>query len=110
MQRLFVGGGLDGEWREACDYSQTVPCSDPANRSEWFKSEVDSPGTGPAIKYETYHAQPWQAGHEKVYVMALEGLLPDDVMKRLMNGYCPAVADKRGGDLENGRTEISEQC
>ena len=103
MQRLFIGGRLDGQWREARDQFQTVPYVEPAIFSEYLKAEPDWVPSSSAIKYETYVAQPWEDGKYRVYVMALEGLSPADVMKKLMNGYCPAVVNKKEGELVNGR-------
>lgn len=104
MQRLFIGGRLDGQWREACDQFQAVPYVEPVTFSEYLKAEPDWVPSSSATKYENYVAQPWEDGKYRVYVMALEGLSPTDVMKNLMNGYCPAAANEREGESENGRS------
>jgi hypothetical protein len=90
MKRLFIGGRLDGEWHETDKPTHVHPYTDPISAAAYLTADNDLPAYVP-LKQEYYIAQPWQAESKRVYVMALEGLTPDEVMTKLMDGYRPTA-------------------
>lgn len=79
MRYLFVGGCIDGQWIEV-----------PTGRTD---ADVDPRDGRPS---QRYHMQGWSGDGKNIQRVFAHGLTPDDVFKRLIANYRPAVTAAEG--------------